>query len=119
MSSLAQEESRSISENTTWGRRKAFADGNYSLPWKNFYGYDKGENGKPVINEKQAEVIRLIYKMFLEGYSAQAIETNFTHAALRVQWAKTSGTDTTSCTFCKMRKCAATPCCRRNTQSRS
>lgn len=73
MSSLAQEESRSISENTTWGRRKAFADGNYSLPWKSFYGYDKGEDGKPVINPEQAEVIRLIYKLFLEGYSAQAI----------------------------------------------
>ena len=27
MSSLAQEESRSISENTTWGQRKRFADG--------------------------------------------------------------------------------------------
>lgn len=73
MSSLAQEESRSISENTTWGRRKAFADGNYSLPWSNFYGFDKGEDGKPAINEEQAKVIRLIYKMFLEGYSAQAI----------------------------------------------
>ena len=32
MSSLAQEESRSISENTTWGKRKAFADGKVSLP---------------------------------------------------------------------------------------
>lgn len=73
MSSLAQEESRSISENFKWGQRKRFADGNYSLPWKSFYGYDKGEDGKPVINENQAEFIRLIYKMFLEGYSAQAI----------------------------------------------
>ena len=27
MSSLAQEESRSISDNTTWGKRKMFADG--------------------------------------------------------------------------------------------
>ncbi|WP_292017508.1 hypothetical protein [Megasphaera sp. UBA4233] len=27
MSSLAQEESRSISENVTWGHRKRFADG--------------------------------------------------------------------------------------------
>ena len=29
MSSLAQEESRSISENTTWGKRKQFAEGKY------------------------------------------------------------------------------------------
>ena len=31
MSSLAQEESRSISENTTWGQRKRFADGMASV----------------------------------------------------------------------------------------
>ena len=34
MSSLAQEESRSISENVTWGQRKRFADGKVSLPYK-------------------------------------------------------------------------------------
>lgn len=32
MSSLAQEESRSISENVTWGQRKRFADGKVHLP---------------------------------------------------------------------------------------
>lgn len=31
MSSLAQEESRSISENTTWGQRKRFADGKVTI----------------------------------------------------------------------------------------
>lgn len=41
MSSLAQEESRSISENTTWGQRKRFADGKVSLPYKKFLGYEK------------------------------------------------------------------------------
>jgi len=37
MSSLAQEESRSISENVTWGQRKRFADGKVSLPYKKLY----------------------------------------------------------------------------------
>ncbi len=45
MSSLAQEESRSISENVTWGQRKRFADGKVSMPYKNFLGYRKGGNG--------------------------------------------------------------------------
>ena len=36
MSSLAQEESRSISENVTWGQRKRFADGKVNLPYKHF-----------------------------------------------------------------------------------
>ena len=47
MSSLAQEESRSISENVTWGCRKRFADGKVSMPYKNFLGYRRGENGEP------------------------------------------------------------------------
>ena len=36
MSSLAQEESRSISENVTWGQRKSFSDGKVKLPYKQF-----------------------------------------------------------------------------------
>ena len=44
MSSLAQEESRSISENVTWGIRKSMADGKFSLAYKHFLGYEKGED---------------------------------------------------------------------------
>lgn len=49
MSSLAQEESRSISENVTWGQRKRFADGKVSLPYGQFLGYRKGDDGLPEI----------------------------------------------------------------------
>lgn len=73
MSSLAQEESRSISENVTWGQRKRFADGKVTMPYKNFLGYDKGKDGKPVINEKEAEIVRLIYRLFLQGKTASGI----------------------------------------------
>ena len=67
MSSLAQEESRSISENVTWGQRKRFADGKVSMPYKHFLGYRKGVNGEPEIVEEEAEVVRRIYRMFLDG----------------------------------------------------
>ena len=67
MSSLAQEESRSISENVTWGQRKRFADGKVSMPYKCFLGYEKGEDNLPHIVEKEAVVVRLIYKLFMEG----------------------------------------------------
>ena len=67
MSSLAQEESRSISENVTWGQRKRFADGKVSMPYKRFLGYDKGPDGTPVVNEEQAEIVRMIFRRFLEG----------------------------------------------------
>ena len=73
MSSLAQEESRSISENVTWGMRKRFADGKVSLPYKHFLGYRKGPDGLPEIVPEQAEIVRLIYRMFMEGKSPSYI----------------------------------------------
>ena len=73
MSSLAQEESRSISENVTWGFRKRFQDGKFSIAYKSFLGYDKGPDGKPIINEEEAKVVRQIYRWFLEGMSCFTI----------------------------------------------
>jgi len=73
MSSLAQEESRSISENVTWGQRKRFADGKVSMPYKQFLGYEKGADGTPVINEEEAAIVRLIYTLFLEGKTPAGI----------------------------------------------
>lgn len=43
------------------------------MPFKHFLGYDRGEGGVPVINEKEAEVVRLIYKLFLHGKTAVGI----------------------------------------------
>ena len=50
MSSLAQEKSRSISENVTWGHRKRFADGKVSVAYSRFIGYDKGPDGNLTVN---------------------------------------------------------------------
>ncbi len=78
MSSLAQEEARSISENTAWGRRKQFADGKYSLAYSTFLGYDKGPNGELVINEEEAPIIRRIYDEYLAGLSPYMIAKKLT-----------------------------------------
>ena len=67
MSSLAQEESRSISENVTWGHRKRMADGKVSIAYSSFLGYDRGEDGGLVINPQEAEIVRLIYRSFMDG----------------------------------------------------
>lgn len=74
MSSLAQEESRSISENVTWGRRKQFSDGKYSMNYSTFLGYKKGMDGLPAIDEDQAPIIRLIYLLYLEGYTIYSLK---------------------------------------------
>ena len=78
MSSLAQEESRSISENVTWGQRKRFADGKVSLPYRHFLGYQKGPDNLPEIVEEEAVIVRLIYRMFLYGKSPSAIASHLT-----------------------------------------
>lgn len=78
MSSLAQEESRSISENITWGKRKRFADGQVSVGYSHFIGYNRGEEGGLVIDEKGAEVVRLIYQLFMQGMSAVAVADHLT-----------------------------------------
>ena len=78
MSSLAQEESRSISENVTWGKRKRMADGQVTICYGNFLGYRKGENGEPEVVESEAEIVRLIYKMYLGGRTATTIARHLT-----------------------------------------
>ena len=79
MSSLAQEESRSISENTTWGQRKRFADGIMSLGYSHFLGYKKGANpGDMEIVEEEAVIVRRIYDEFLAGKSPGMIARELT-----------------------------------------
>lgn len=71
--SIAQEESRSIIQNVTWGKRVSFQQGKVSFAYRNFLGYKKVDD-KLVIDEDQAVIVRLIYQMFLvEGKTASGI----------------------------------------------
>lgn len=73
MASMAQEESRSISQNVTLGKRWGMQEGKVSFPYKNFLGYKK-ENGNIVIDENQAKLVKMIYRMFLcEGKTCTGI----------------------------------------------
>ena len=73
LSSLAQDESRNISENSKWGIRSKFQEGIPHVNTHNFMGFDKDGEGRLVVNEKEAEVVRRIFREFLEGFSAGAI----------------------------------------------
>ena len=97
MSSLAQEESRSISENITWGQRKSFADGKIHLAYKHFLGYKKGEDGRPAIVEEEAAVVRLIYRLFLDGKTQAGIcryleDLSIPSPSGKEKWSKTTAT---------------------------
>jgi len=73
LSSLAQDESRSISENSTWGIRRRFEQGKLHLNHTKFLGYDKDPNGNLMINQKQAKIVRRIYQEYLDGKGANRI----------------------------------------------
>ena len=78
MSSLAQEESRSISENVRWGQQRSMRNGKIHLAYSRFLGYRKGEDGRPEIVEEEAEIIRDIYNMFLSGMTVRHIAVELT-----------------------------------------
>ena len=71
MSSLAQEESRSISENCRWGIRTKFKQGVMHLNANHFLGYDKDEKGNLVINEAQAAIVRRVFDEFMNGLNPE------------------------------------------------
>ena len=97
MSSLAQEESRSISENVTWGQRKRFADGKVSLPYKQFLGYEKGEDDIPVVVEDEAKIVRRIFALFMAGKTPYQIAKTLTADGIPTPAGKTKwGTTTIS-----------------------
>ena len=58
LSSFAQEESRSASENVKWSIRRDYQLGKTYINTNRFLGYEKDENGNLVINEKEAELVR-------------------------------------------------------------
>ncbi|HHT82664.1 MAG TPA: recombinase family protein [Acholeplasmataceae bacterium] len=83
MASIAQEESRSISQNVTWGKRVSFQNGKVSFAYSRFLGYEK-KDGKIVIVEEEAKVVRLIYRMFLvEGQTPIAIRNYLTEQGIK------------------------------------
>ena len=97
MSSLAQEESRSISENTTWGQRKRFSDGKVSLAYSTFLGYTKGpDDDHPlVIVEEEAKIVRRIYREFLYGSTPGGIAKGLTKDGVPTPAGKAKWSDST------------------------
>ena len=85
LSSLAQDESRSISENSTWGIRRRFEKGQHKMSTKRFLGYDTDEDGKLVINQKQAAIVKRLYHEFLSGKTVDYIKRIFEREGV-VNW---------------------------------
>lgn len=70
---FSQAESESISNNVKDGRRKGYKIGKVPMMYGNILGYRKGENDKPEIVPKEAEIIVAMFTKFLEGDSLKDI----------------------------------------------
>ena len=93
MCSVAQEESRVISENVRWGLMRSMESGKVNIPYKSFLGYEKGPDGLPKIVEEEAKIVREIYQLFLDGFSLNAVaermmEEGHLTPRQKVRWTK-------------------------------
>ena len=73
LSALAQDESRSISDNIRWSIQKNFQAGIPHINLKRMLGYELGENKEWVIVPEQAEIVRYIFDRYAKGQTANKI----------------------------------------------
>lgn len=67
LATVAEEESRSKSFIMNWSVERRFAKGIFLTPA--LLGYDKDEDGHLIINEDEAETVKVIFYLFLNGWS--------------------------------------------------
>ena len=89
MSSLAQEESRSISENITWSKRKQAAEGRVTFAYNNVLGFKPKEDGGFEVDKEQAQIVRYIFGQFLSGKNPNQIAKHLTENKIPTPRGKT------------------------------
>ena len=73
MASLAQQESQSLSQNVKLGIQYRYQQGKVQVNHNRFLGYTKDAEGNLVIDPEQAEIVRRIYREYLQGQSMDKI----------------------------------------------
>ena len=73
LSCFAQAESESISKNVSWGVRQSFKNGKVPIKYSTLLGYRKGKNKLPEIIPDEAEIVKEIYRNYLDGMSLKQI----------------------------------------------
>lgn len=72
LSSMAEEESASISKNEKWSVQRRMAAGIYKMPYVP-YGYQRDNNGNMIIEPNEAGVVKYIFNAVLAGQGTDAI----------------------------------------------
>lgn len=73
MASLAHQESQSLSQNVKLGIQYRYQQGEVQVNHNRFLGYTKDENKHLIIDPEGAEIVKRIYREYLEGASLSRI----------------------------------------------
>ena len=95
LSSVAEEELNSISQNMRWAYQRRFMNGISKINTTRFLGYDKGKDGNLIINEEQATIVRRIFKDYLSGLGISMIANGLKEDGIRniygnIKWASSA-----------------------------
>lgn len=83
MSSLAQQEVESLSQNVKMGLQMKMKRGEL-VGFNGCYGYDYHAGDKSItVNEEEAGVVRMVYDMYLEGYGTTTIAKRLVELGIR------------------------------------
>lgn len=91
---MAQAESENISANVRWGIRQRMKSGTYPFRY-NILGYKKGANGEPEIVPGEADIIRTIYRFYLDGQSVGQIRKYLQENGIQTKSGKTQWSEST------------------------
>lgn len=89
IATMAQEESHSKSESMNRSYHMRFERGIFLTP--TLLGYDHDEDGNLVVNEEEAKTVRLIFYMFLAGYTCTEIAVRLMELHRHTKVKKKSG----------------------------
>lgn len=86
--SIAQSESENISANVRWGIQQRAKEGKVHFAYSRFLGYKEGPDGKPMIDEEQADTVKFIFNEYLLGSSLADIAKSLTAKGIKTPTGK-------------------------------
>ncbi|MDF2950431.1 MAG: Site-specific recombinase [Anaerocolumna sp.] len=84
---LAEEYSRDLSKKLNNAHRNRQEKGNSVVITSSTWGYDK-INKEVVVNEKEAEIVKLIYDLYIQGYGSRTISKELSNRGIKSRTGK-------------------------------
>lgn len=83
LEAYAQAENESRSENIKWGIQRSLQNPDSKLYNRICYGYRLGDDGMLAIEDEEARIVQMIYKLYLDGYSILGVLRELERLAIK------------------------------------